>query len=81
MSAIYRDADGDVWMWDAHNEGYYTGDMYTALPIDEVRELYGPLEVREDGSDEYVREPESLEQLLRRIIREELDRRFGKVAR
>ncbi|WP_327712397.1 hypothetical protein OG912_32255 [Streptomyces sp. NBC_00464] len=81
MSANYRDADGDVWMWDANNEGYYTRDMDTALPIEDVRELYGPLDVREDGSDEYVREPESLEQLLRRIIREELDRRLGKVHR
>ncbi|WP_405927897.1 hypothetical protein OG554_03610 [Streptomyces griseus] len=79
MSDIYRDAEGDVWMWDASNEGYYTRDMHTALPIEDVRELYGPLEVRKSGSSEFVRETESLEQLLRRIIREELDRRLGKV--
>lgn len=78
MSATYRDRDGEVWMWDANNEGYYIRDMDTALPIEEVRERYGPLAVREDGSNDFVPEPESPEQLLRRIIREELDRRFGR---
>lgn len=79
MSNTYRDKDGDQWFWDAESEGYYTRDMWDVLPLDRVREIYGPLEVRESGSGSWVREPETQEQLLRRIIREELDRRLGKV--
>ncbi|GAA3018542.1 hypothetical protein [Streptomyces fulvorobeus] len=81
MTPTYRDRDSDVWMYDADTNGYYTDDMYTVLPIEEVRELHGPLEVRAGGSRKWVREAETetLEQLLRRVIREELDRRVGKV--
>ncbi|MFE7399594.1 hypothetical protein [Streptomyces sp. NPDC057557] len=80
MSAMYRDREGDVWMTDPHEPGnYFVGDGDISMPIDKVRETFGPLEVRADGSREFVREGESLEVLLRRVVREELDRRFGRV--
>ncbi|MFE5093240.1 hypothetical protein ACFRCI_23485 [Streptomyces sp. NPDC056638] len=80
MNAMYRDSEGDVWMADPHEPGnYFVGDGDISMPIDKVRERYGPLEVRADGSREFVREEESLEALLRRVVREELDRRFGRV--
>lgn len=79
MSATYRDKDGDQWFWSAEDDAYYTRDAVELLPLEKVRDLYGPLEVRETGSSEWVRELETHEQLLRRIIREELDRRLGKV--
>ncbi|MFJ3084456.1 hypothetical protein ACIPJG_32530 [Streptomyces halstedii] len=79
MSDTYRDRDGDQWSWDAIDEGYTTRDMWGALPLETVREEYGPLEVWDTGTIGWVREPETQEQLLRRIIREELDQRLGKV--
>ncbi|OSC76508.1 hypothetical protein B5180_01760 [Streptomyces sp. BF-3] len=79
MSDTYRDKDGDQWFWSAEDDAYYTGDAWEALPLDVLRDRFGPLEVWDSGSNGWVREPETQEQLLRRIIREELDRRLGKV--
>ncbi|MFJ9213020.1 hypothetical protein [Streptomyces sp. NPDC102264] len=79
MSAHYRDRDGDVWLPDAEQGGYFTGDMHTTVSLDDLRAIYGPLGVREGSVGRFVPEGESPENLLRRIICEELDRRFGKV--
>lgn len=79
MKPDYRDRDGDVWTWDADAYGYFAGDMGRTYKLDEVRDKFGPLEVRYEDSTQWSPEPESQEQLLRRIIREELDRRFGRV--
>ncbi|WP_371666002.1 hypothetical protein OG306_33275 [Streptomyces sp. NBC_01241] len=79
MSVAYQDRDGDMWYWDANNEGYYTGDMWDFISLDQLKDRYGPLAVHEEGSSEFVPEPESQEQLFRRVVREELDRRFGRV--
>jgi len=78
VNESYLDRDGTQWYWWATEEGYCTEDGIQCLTVDELREKYGPLEFQEEGSWKWVREPESQEQLFRRIIREELDRRFGR---
>lgn len=79
MNPTYLDRDGDQWFWDANHEGYYTKDMDSVLSLEGVRDKFGPLKVWDEGSKKFVQEPENQEQLFRRIVREELDRRFGRV--
>ncbi|MGW1547503.1 hypothetical protein [Streptomyces sp. NPDC002346] len=79
MSAQYIDADGDTWTLDPESGAYTTRHVCDEFSLDEVRARYGPLAVKEEGSDRLVSEDEyTTESMLRRIIREELDRRFGR---
>ncbi|GGY88728.1 hypothetical protein CP967_31230 [Streptomyces nitrosporeus] len=79
MSDTYLDASGDQWFWDAENEGYYVNDGHYTRPLDEIRRQYGPLQVR-DAAGQWIPEPGyDEENLIRRIIREELERRFGRL--
>lgn len=80
MSDQYVDRDGDTWTLDPESGEYFSRHFYNGLPLDELRTEWGPLMVRDEGSGRLISEDEyRTESTLRRIIREELDRRFGPV--
>lgn len=78
MSTQYVDRDGDTWNLDADSGEYFCHHFYDGRTLDAVRSDFGPLAVWEEGSDRLIPEEEyRTESMLRRIVREELDRRFG----
>ncbi len=80
MSVQYVDTDGDSWTHDPESDTYYNRHAAREMSLSELRSAYGPLAVREEGTDRLIPEEDyRSESVLRRIIREELDRRFGPV--
>ncbi|PPS86435.1 hypothetical protein [Streptomyces sp. MH60] len=78
MSIQYVDTDGDTWHHDPESDTYWNRYVSGEVTLDVLRASYGPLAVRDEETGRLVSEEEHrTETLLRRIIREELDRRFG----
>ncbi|MET7939659.1 hypothetical protein [Streptomyces sp. NPDC005302] len=80
MSAQFVDRDGDTWTRDPESGEYFNRHVHSGRTLSELRTEWGPLSVREGDSGRLIPEEEHrTTSMIRRIIREELDRRFGPV--
>jgi hypothetical protein len=80
VSIQYIDTDGDTWTLDEDSGEYFCRHFSNGRTLDDIRSEFGPLAVREEGSGRLIPEDEyRTESMIRRIVREELDRRFGPV--
>jgi hypothetical protein len=78
MTVQYVDNDGDTWHHDPESDTYWCRHVSGERSLDALRSSFGPLAVRDEVTGRLIPEEEHrTESVLRRIIREELDRRFG----